>query len=270
MNALSNQETGGVPGPRLPVLNQGAQAMNNSTALVLLHGRFHTPASWDPLKQELAPAGFERIITPDLPVLDPGATYEDDTETVHKDTIGLDQFFIVTFSRGAEVVPRLLDRLEDRRRVIGVLVLSSSGPHGISVPPAIKGQNRYQRAFEEGVREDSRGLEYLEPEVAVRVLYDAFASKSTLAWAIDGLRRHRKSDSSSPPPPLPSDIPVFGALGEYEKVLQRRRAKIALESWTQNEVIDIPTGHTPQITRPDYLAGLVMTLVQRSRLESPT
>lgn len=253
-----------VPDPRLPS-SPIETDMQQSYTFGLIHGAWHRGEHWRLLENELRALGHDTV-APDLPAEDKDKDFDDDTAVVADALEGHDNIVLVAHSRGVEAVPRLLAR-QPPGRFIGAVILNSGGPYGFRLTPDAQDLPRHNPEYAAGVQLTDDGLTTYAPDYARRLFYSD-AAEEVAATAVRGLRKQRQPDASPDGPiALPPEIPAYYILGTEDKVLNLERARRVAYQWLGKQAIELPTGHTPQISHPAQLAAKLLMLARLAKQE---
>lgn len=222
----------------------------------LIHGAWHSPEHWSYLKNALEELGHIAIC-PDLPSADPGATYDDDTDAVIEAIDPYENIFLVSHSRGIEVIPRILQK-QERTRFVGAAILNSGGPRDISLKESTE-LPRYTEEFIEGIVDVGSGLTEFDRLKAIQVFYNGIKNHSKLRFALDKLRPQRlPCESEGPTPDLPDNLQPLWLLGNNDQVHCRERAMRVAKEWGHAYLLEINSDHSPQISKPKTLSQLLV------------
>ena len=225
-------------------------------------GAFHTPEHYVPFSYELERRGHTTI-NPDFDSGDVASSFEKDAEVFVESLGDADRLFFFVHSRGIERFARAIPKI-DPKRIIGGIVITSAGPHGLLVPPAHAGelpQPRYKPLLETGVSDVAPRLQAYDRNVAPKTFYSELPN-DVATWAAGLMVKQRVvSVVESPIPPMPADIPIYYVLGDRDEVINNARAERVPKLWLGPDAapaIYIDSGHSPFLERIPYLADLVI------------
>ncbi len=228
--------------------------------IVLVPGGFTGAWMWADVVALLEAEGIEAV-TVELPTIGEQSTGED-------------------FYADARAVRELLDRLEPPVLLCGhsyggaVITEAASGPHPavrelVYLTAAVPGTGdsmislmstaAAQDAEEEGVTVRGEGLAFLDRETARRALFNDCEPER----AEDGLRRLRPMSLAGADQPVSdaawTQLPTVYVRGS-EDPMPEAVAPGFLERTT--EIVELPTGHCPNWSRPDLVARLLADRVR--------
>jgi pimeloyl-ACP methyl ester carboxylesterase len=220
----------------------------------LIHGAWHDPSCWASLVPYLMAHGHDAV-APELPLHDPGATYEARIGPALEALTGTeDQVIVVGHSQGTAYSSLLA-----AERPTGLLVHLCPRLGGFEPPPSAP------ETFREGVpfpRDRPNGTSAWEPEVAITAMYRRLPPD-----AARSLTEHLRP-MAPPPDEYPLDehpdvatALVYAADDElFEPAWQRFMARELLGI----EPIEIPGGHFPMVEDPAGL-GEILNRLARER-----
>jgi pimeloyl-ACP methyl ester carboxylesterase len=225
------------------------------TTAVLVHGGFHSASCWDLVRAELAADGI-RSVAPQLPM----------SSTVDTD---------------AAVVRATLDRLDDDAVVVAHSWGGSAVTLGASGAPNVR-HLVYLTAFMIEAGEPAPGDPRVEPPIAAVDIGPEWAvvnpahAYGTLyhdcdpRLAADSIARLRPFASVGWSPVRTSLVAAWRLVPTTYVVCTEDRcndpaAQRAMAAGA-DEVVEIRTGHSPFLSRPRLLAGLIAARVRRTRL----
>jgi pimeloyl-ACP methyl ester carboxylesterase len=234
--------------------------------VVLVPGGFTGAWMWEDVAALLEKGGIEAIAV-ELP-------------TIGEHSAGAD------FYADARAVREVLDRLEPPVVLCGhsyggaVITEAAAGPHpavrelvylAAAVPGpgdsmvSLMSEAAGQQAEDEGVTVRDDGLAFLDREAARRALFNDCEPER----AEDGLRRLRPMSLTGADQPLSaaawSQLPSIYVRGS-EDPMPEALAPGFLERAV--EVVELPTGHCPNWSRPDLVATLLADRARSTRSES--
>jgi hypothetical protein len=213
----------------------------------LLHGAWHDPSCWDGVAERLEELGHA-VMTPDLPLHDPAAGYE---ERVRPALEALDRadgpVVVVAHSQSSALAP-----LVAVARPVSLLVYLCPRMGGLPPPAGAPAP------FRDGVRFPPAGPDGTtawDPDAAVEVMYPRLPPETARRLA------SRLRPMAMPPDAYPlrehPDVPaalVYAAEDElFEPAYQRFMAREALGV----DPVELPGGHFPMAEDPGALAELL-------------
>jgi pimeloyl-ACP methyl ester carboxylesterase len=242
--------------------------------LVLLHGAWHTGASYRPLQDNLSTRGYASI-APTLPTDTIEKNLDDVTEEALAAIGDLENIVFLAHSRGAhEVLPEVVQHIEPSR-ITGAIIFNSGGPRDFTLPSGntYSETPRYTPEFSSLVVEDTAAsLTYLDPEKFDEIrerLYNDVSSDAVVRQAIRSLRKHRMTDRTRATPPFPQNVPLRSIVSVDDRVLHVPREREVMKFWLGvTKPTEIPGGHTPQLSRPAHLADVIIQAAHSMRAET--
>lgn len=233
---------------------------------VLVPGAFHSQAHWRPFGQVLSSAGHN-VIYPELPAQDPNGSFEADTEAVRKAIRGAHNLLLLLHSRANETA-RLLET-EDLERFIGVIIISSGGPHSYQLDPKFPEASmpRYNEDYLKIVTRKPNNMTGINKNKTAHYLYHDVQDKALKLQAIEDLQDQRDSETDkSPLYKLPTnDLPIKVWLGVQDRILTLPRAVRVWEEFAGITPQALPSGHTPQLSIINELAKRTFRFVNQAR-----
>lgn len=232
-------------------------AASESFNFVIHTGAFHAPGHYRGLGNELRALGHTATI-PNIKSYDTAATYDTDTDIAQQAVGNQTRLVLAGHSRGVEVAVRLLSRIE-LSRVIGVIIFNSGGPRDFQLQPRSDGNPylpRHTQAFLSGVKKvPGFELDVYDHAIYHSVLAQDVTDEKTLAAAQLNLRSQRRPKvNEAPLPAMPPEIPVDFLLGTRDLVLNNDTAAAVSREYFGTEPEDIPSDHSPFLSKPAWLA----------------
>lgn len=229
------------------------------TTYALVHGAWHDSSGWSRLTTELQALGHDTVAM-DLPCDDPSATFSDYAEVVIEELRGhTEDLVLVGHSLAGHTIPLVATR----RRVRALVYLCALVP--------IPG-----RSFVDQMREDpsmlipgyEQGLEI--DELGRRSWVDADLARSTFygdcpddvaTAAVARLRPQSPAPYVEPCPldALPDTASTYVVCQDDRLVRPAWSRRVAPERLGA-AVVELPGGHSPFLSRPADLAGLLHAL----------
>jgi Predicted hydrolases or acyltransferases (alpha/beta hydrolase superfamily) len=240
--------------------------------IVLVHGAWHDASCWQLLSSELTARGHA-VVAVDLPSEQPGLGAEAYAEAVEAAVAPLrpsERLVLVGHSLGGLTVPVVAQRLGPGRVAAMVLVGALMPQPGRSFDdqarddPAIMapGFGRGQQ------RHDDRTTSWPADAVATGLYRGvaAEASEQVVSAAAAGLRRQAWTVSREVTPltAWPSVPTVVVVCGE-DQVVNPARSRDRVRELPGVELVELPGGHFPMLTRPRELAEVITGVIPASR-----
>lgn len=253
--------------------------------IALLHGAWHRHDSWQYTRESLEGDPLEpehEVITPDLPADDTNASFESDAALVDEELKGKTNIILVGHSRGAELIPYIVNLRQGRTNkgkddgidhIVGAVAVSHGGAHSIQFDPEVE---RYTPEFRLGiVRDASSHTSTFKPDVAREVFYDDVPDPRIVDEACEQLRRQRDLQEADKASTLlvPDGIPYYWLTGAEDRVHVRERVNRvvehlrALRPQSGLDFVELPSGHTPQLSIPHTLASVIVYLAHDAKLK---
>ena len=214
----------------------------------LLHGKWHDPASWEPLVRELGRSGHA-CVTPEIPFGDPAAGHEQRAAPAVAAVRGADgPVVVVGHSLAGAVAPIVAARGEASMLVY--LCPAPNGPFaGVDVGVA---------PFRDGFpfppdRPD--GISSWEPDVAIEAMYPRLPEGTAREMAAR-LRPGATMPDRYPLDGHPDVVAAFIAAREDEFFVLEWSRRIAV-AVLGKEAVEIESGHFPMVEIPHALAKLL-------------
>jgi len=221
---------------------------------VLLHGGNHGGWCWDFVAAELRQRGH-RVAAPDLPITDPDAGWAGHVE-VALASYQSDDVIVVAHSRSGRLVPQLLER----RPVGRVVLISSSIVGGILPPPYSTPSFPAPSSALEPIR-DELGRTILSEDRARNLFFNE-CTEEVIQWALPQLRPQCDA------PPVPEirwpDVPVTYLAGAHDRVVDHDWMRAAAPDRLGVAAQEIAGDHSPFLSRPGELAGLLHDLANET------
>jgi pimeloyl-ACP methyl ester carboxylesterase len=219
------------------------------TTFALVHGAWHDGSCWDLVAPLLRGRGH-RVVAPDLPVSDPGASFEDYAQVV-LDALGEgdEPFVLVGHSLGSDTIP-----LVAVRRAPARLVYLCPRLGGFTLRPPGE-----PRAFLEPGRlpRDHDGLAAWDPDDAIHNLYprlDPAVARERAARLLPQAAVFRRPYALAEPPP---GIPASMIYAAADEVFDPEWSRWAARELLGVEPVEIAGGHFPMLETPEELVGLL-------------
>jgi pimeloyl-ACP methyl ester carboxylesterase len=225
---------------------------------VLVHGASHGPWCWELLVPELASRGHETVVV-DLPVEDPDAGLEACVDSVARDVErhGGDPEgaqVLVGHSAAGMFLPLAAERIGAEGMVFVCGVVPCEGLSG-------RDQHREDPSMLtipwDRILYDELGR-YLPPPDVARAIYYNDCSDELASWACARLRPQSPRPMADPFPAVPwPDVPAASILCTDDRCVSPAWSRrVSLERLGM-AAIEFPGGHSPFLSRPARLAGVL-------------
>jgi pimeloyl-ACP methyl ester carboxylesterase len=218
----------------------------------LLHGAWHAPSCWDAAAERLEALGH-RALTPDMPLHDPAAGYDERVRPALEALDGADgPVVVVAHSQSSAFGP-----LVAAAWPVALLVYLCPRMGSFETPGA-------PPAFREGIpfpETGPDGTSAWDPDVATRAIYPRLAPDA--ARRLAGELRPMAMPPGAYPlnyhPAVPTELILATEDELFEPAFERYVARELLDV----EPIEIGTGHFPMAEDPAGLADLLAGLAGR-------
>lgn len=227
---------------------------------VLVHGAWHRGSCWSALVPELEARGFGAI-APDLPSDVSGQGAQAYADAV-LDAIGSDPapVVLVGHSLGGLTVPLVAGRLGPERVGALVLLAAMTPVPGTSFIGRMRTDGLMVPGYDAGVRRGEDGTTFWPAEAARDGLYRGVAAESSpdaVAGAVAGMRPQAWTVGKETTPlaawPPVRTVSVVCAEDRVAAPEAGRRDAASIGA----ELVELPGGHFPMITRPGALADVL-------------
>jgi pimeloyl-ACP methyl ester carboxylesterase len=223
--------------------------------VVLVHGSYHGAWCWDRLRPELERRGH-RVISMDLPISDPalgGTAYAQAVVDAIPDD---SQPVLVGHSMGGLVVPLVASM----RAVRGIVFLAAFLP----VPGLSANDQRASEALDATYRPKTAewtdlgdGVWMIGPATATEIFFHD-ADPADARWATARLRpqAYRALEEKTPLVAWP-DVPCRSIVCRDDHAIDPDWVRTAARDRLGTVAVELDGGHSPFLTRPDELAGVL-------------
>ncbi|MBW0102119.1 alpha/beta fold hydrolase [Pseudonocardia sp. KRD291] len=227
---------------------------------VLVHGAWHRGSCWSALVDELETRGFGAT-APDLPSDRSGQGAQAYADAVLA-AIGSDPgpVVLVGHSLGGLSVPLVAERLGPERVTALVLLAAMAPVPGTSFIGRMRSEELMVPGYDTGVRRGEDGTTFWSAEAARGGLYRGVAAESSEAAvdaALTGLRPQAWTVGKETTPlagwPSVRTVSVVCTGDRVASPDAGRRHAAAVGA----ELVELPGGHFPMLTRPGELAELL-------------
>jgi hypothetical protein len=215
---------------------------------VLIHSTGQSPAGWQRLVSALEARGRSAVAV-DLPTDEPDLEADDYAEIMRRQVGDGGRPTVVAHSGSGVLLPAAARLLDARRQVWPAAWVPDPGA-GFSEEVA----RHADEAFDPGwIGKDPTA----DAAVAEHFLYHD-CDPASLAWALTTRRLFLPLAVFEARIPRADEIPSAYIVATYDRTIrpdwQRRMARERLHV----EPVEIPTGHCPNVSRPDLLAELLL------------
>jgi pimeloyl-ACP methyl ester carboxylesterase len=219
----------------------------------LLHGAWHEPSCWDPVRERLEALGHGTTAA-DLPLHEPAAGYEERIRPAIEALSGVDgPVIVVAHSQSSALGP-----LVAVARPVSLLVYVCPRMGSVEQPPGAPA------AFREGIPfppDRADGTTAWDPEVATEVMYRRLPPERARALA------QRLRPMAMPPDDYPlrehPDVPTALLYGSEDELFEPAFERFMADELLGIDPIELRSGHFPMVEDPDGLAGLLDDLARR-------
>ncbi len=224
----------------------------------LIHGAWHGAWCWDRLTPRLTALGHV-VRAADLPIEDPDATMTDWVDGVVRSLAGVDgPVVLVGHSLGGVLLPLVAARVPVARQIYLAAIL-----HPALVPPDAP-RPHPRGVFGPLERFPDGSHRWPSLAVAAPALYQR-CRQDDAAWAFDHLRRQQTARpwSDVPVPPSSASSPVSAIACRDDRVVDPAFVRWAAASVLAADLHELDADHSPFLSAPDALAGLLHALAVR-------
>lgn len=233
-----------------------------SITFVLVHGAWHGGWCWDLVSKELRGQGYH-CEAPDLPIDNPGATFEDYADVVVR---AIDnrksknsEVILVGHSRAANVLPRVAQRTTIKKHIF---VCGSFEPAalGLSKKEQSELPAKHLPGADQLVMPIGKGLAVLLPKERVRQFYYNDCPADTADLAIFRLRPQRFSSKTKFLASL-SDVPSAHLYSKNDRVVNPEYSQAIARNVFGKDTIALEGGHfSPLFAYPKRTAQIFIAL----------
>ena len=213
----------------------------------LLHGAWHEPSCWGPLTKRVEALGHSTL-TPDLPLHDPAAGYD---QRVRPAVEALDDSddpaVVVAHSQSSALGPLVV-----AARPISLLVYLCPRMGSVEPPPGAPSPFRQGIPFPEA-RED--GTTVWEPETATAVMYRRLPPEAAAVLA-ERLRPMAMPADEYPLREHP-EVPTVLIYASEDELFEPDFERFMAREMLGIEPIELHSGHFPMVEDPDAVAELL-------------
>ena len=229
-----------------------------SPPFVLVHGAWHSAASWRPLVDELTARG-ERAVAVDLPGDDPAATLEDYAQAIVDGAAGFDEPVVLV---GHSLAGISVPLVPARRPVAGVVLIAAAVPlPGVPAAEGFDGAGAFADGFldlaaaHQLAEED--GASRWTPEGATAAFYHD-VPEELLAEALAALRLQCWGPVREPwPLAAYPDVPLRFIACEDDRIISGTWQMATATTRLGVDPDLLPGSHSPMLARPTAVADLL-------------
>ncbi len=229
------------------------------TTFCLLHGAWHDSSCWIPVVHGLQERGHAAV-TPDLPLHDPGASFQDRIVPVIRALAGVPAPVVVGHSLGSSYGPLIAAA---RPCSLVVHLCPRIGPLA-ALPGA-------PRVFREGFPfppDRADGTSVWDPEDAIAAMYGRLDPAT--AGALAGRLRPMAPAAGRYPLERHPDVPTALVYAADDEFFEPDWERFMASHLLGIEPIEIPGGHFPMAEDPQALVELLDRLVRERASASPS
>lgn len=213
----------------------------------LLHGAWHEPSCWEPLRRELETLG-NTTAAPDLPLHDPTAGWANRVAPAVGALAGADEpIVVVVHSQSSALGP-----LVAAERPVSLLVYLCPRMGSVEPPPGAPDPFRPDIPFPP---DSPDGTSSWDPEVAAEFMYSRLTPESARMLA------QRLRPMAMPPGDYPlaedPEVPVALLYASGDEFFEPAFERFIARELLGIEPIELEGGHFPMIEDPGGLAGLL-------------
>lgn len=227
------------------------------TTFALVHGAWHGSWCWERVTPLLEERGH-RVVTVDLPCEDPNSTFETYADVVVSalDSDEADGVVLVGHSLAGQTIPLVADRQRVRKLIYLCALIPIPGS-SLAEQLALEDDTLLPE-YLSGLQFDEEGRAlWVDERVARRVFYGDCSAGDAKA-AFERLRPQAMTPQTRPCPlsDYPSVNSTYVVCSEDRIANPDRGRKVARDRLGA-ELVELPGGHSPFISRPRALAELL-------------
>lgn len=231
--------------------------------IVLVHGAWHDASCWRRLVPELEERG-RRAVPVDLPSGEHGAErYTDAVLEALGPPARQERVVLVGHSLGGLTVPVVAQRLGPERVAAMVLIAPLLPRPGRSFADVARADPQVMaEGFGRGQQRNEDGTTYWPADAARDGLYRGVAEEASPDVVADAVTRlqpqswvvRREVTPLAAWPPVPTTVVVCAD----DRVVDPRGLRRGARELPGAELVELPGGHFPMLTRPAELAGIIV------------
>lgn len=226
---------------------------------------------WLPTAHYLQEKGHDYVI-PNVPRDDTAVTLEQNIDIIEQSMGDNDRQYIVALSRGVEYAVRYLDRMARKdtlHKIAGWMVISSVGPRGYEVASDFSTipMQRHTSDYTKGISIDKRGLEIIDPKVAISSLLHDIEDERLLSQVLVDLTPNRplSADEIESVPILKRNIlPLAWYVGLYDAVDNTELSVQVARQRFGVEPKKMEWGHISPLTHPAEVSEAILSESQQA------
>ncbi|HYH28927.1 MAG TPA: alpha/beta hydrolase family protein [Pseudonocardia sp.] len=230
--------------------------------VVLVHGAWHDASCWDRVARELEQRG-RRAVAVDLPAGELGAEgYTDAVLAAVGVPVPAEPVVLVGHSLGGLTVPVVAQRLGPDRVAAMVLLAPLLPRPGASFADVERADRRVMaEGFGHGQQRHEDGTTSWPPAAARDGLYRGVAEESSPGVVADAVARLRPQSWAVRREVTPLDewprVPTAVVVCVDDRVVDPDGVRRHARGLPGAELVELPGGHFPMLTRPGELAGIL-------------
>lgn len=231
--------------------------MTHDTAvhdLVLIHSTGQSAAGWDRVVAALAERGHDAYAV-ELPADRPELGAAAYGEIVRDQAGAVERPVVVAHSGSGVLLPAAASALDARRQVWLAAWVPDPGGAGF----AEDAEANLDDAFDPGWIDKDPST---DDEVAGRFLYHD-CDAETRVWALRTRRRFVPTAAFEEHVELAPEIPSTYIVARYDRTIRPEWQRQMARERLGVEPLELPTGHCPNVSRPDLLADLLHDVAVR-------
>lgn len=229
------------------------------TSIVLVHGSYHAPSSWDRLTPELVRLGHT-VTAVNVPVSDPAAGTSEYVAAIEAQVDWTEPPVLVGHSTAGLTIPIVATRRPVRQLIFLAAMLPKPGMSANQqrATEPIDGTTPLKTAEWTDLGND---VWMIGPNTATEIFFPD-AAPPDAAWAVSHLRpqSYRAMNEVTPLTAWP-DVPAAYILCRDDRAFNPEWARAAVRERLGIDPIEIDGGHSPFLTRPMELAALLDSIV---------
>jgi pimeloyl-ACP methyl ester carboxylesterase len=249
------------------------ESESNKT-FALVHGSWHDKWCWHLLEKELQAAGHSTV-SMDLPVDDPTKDFDDYAEVIANSLEDKTNIVGVFHSRAGNYGPRAVNLLNNQSlgkvAVERMIFLASSFEPGTLhalgrpepqevLPPRNTDYSRKAIISRPDLGTD---MTMLDPDRAKEILYHD-VDDNLQQEAVEHLRPQNRP-VNEPQMHVWPDVPQHYIICKDDKIVRPEWSEYAAKNWLKVKPIRISGSHSPFLSRPKYLAEVLLELAISSK-----
>ena len=222
--------------------------------LVLVHGSTQSPRGWDHLAEHLTARGH-RCVAVDLPTDAPDLTAAGYAAIAADQAAGLTAPVAVAHSLGGLLLPAI-GRAVGARHLLWL---------GTLIPDVVGGRTAVEQIQSDGKEMFTDEWHTWDEDIVAAPAISAYflyhdCDVATLRWALQQLRFFHPRAVMNETPETGPDVPSTFVVPADDRTLRADWMRAAARERLDAEVIDVPGGHCPHVSRPGRIADIVDAL----------